>query len=100
MYTKLNRQNTKVIFSNVQYWPDITMPNISAVTPRKVIHSGIPKIRIAWVMPIYSVTSVSQLISARSKIENQPQAGPKASKIASAWPRLVTAPSRTVISWT
>ena len=53
---------------------------------------------MAWVMPMYSVTSVSQLISARSKMENQPQKGPKASKIASAWPRFVTAPSRTVIS--
>ncbi len=59
-----------------------------------------PKIRMAWVMPMYSVTSVSQLISARSKIENQPQNGPKPSKMASAWPRLVTAPRRTVISWT
>ena len=76
------------------------MPNSSAVTPRNVIHSGMPKMRIAWVMPMYSVTSVSQLINARSKIENQPQNGPKPSKMASAWPRLVTAPSRTVISCT
>ena len=33
-------------------------------------------------------------------MENQPQKGPNPSKTASAWPRLVTAPSRTVISWT
>ena len=59
-----------------------------------------PNSRIACVMPMYSVTSVSQLISARSKMENHPQNGPKASKMASAWPRLVTAPRRTVISWT
>ncbi len=73
-----------MIFSNVQYLPDITMPNISNVTPSDVIHSGTPKIRMAWVMPMYSVTRVSQLIRARSKIENHPQPGPKASKIASA----------------
>ena len=39
-----------------------------------------------------SVTSVSQSTSSRSSSENQPQNGPKPSKIASAWPRLVTAP--------
>ena len=100
MYTRLNRQKNSVSFSNVQYLPDITMPNINSVTPRKVAHSGMPKIRIAWVMPMYSVTRVSQLIKARSKIENQPQKGPKPSKIASACPRLVTAPRRTVISCT
>ena len=31
---------------------------------------------------------------------NQPQNGPKRSKISSAWPRWVAAPTRTVISWT
>ena len=35
--------------------------------------SGILNRRMAWVMPMYSVTSVSQLMTARSKIENQPQ---------------------------
>ena len=53
-----------------------------------VIHSGMLKIRAACVMPMYSVTSVSQLINARSKTENQPHTGPKASKMASAWPAL------------
>ncbi len=78
----------------------ITMANSRHVTPKNVIHSGTLNMRMACVMPMYSVTSVSQLISARSKIENQPQTGPKASKMASAWPRLVTAPRRTVISCT
>ena len=36
----------------------------------------------------------------RSTIENHPQNGPNRSKINSAWPRCVAAPSRTVISWT
>ena len=55
---------------------------------------------IACVMPMYSVTSVNQLMTAKSKMENHPQNFPKPSKIASAWPRLVTAPRRTVISCT
>ena len=54
---------------------------------------------MAAVMPMYSVTRVSQFMTARSKMENQPQKGPNPSKMASAWPRFVTAPSRTVISW-
>ena len=58
------------------------------------------KIDMACIMPMYSVIKVSQLISARSKMENQPQNEPKASKMASACPRLVTAPNRTVISCT
>ena len=65
-----------------------------------VIQAGMPKMLIASVMPMYSVTSVSQLTMARSTSENHPQNGPKPSKIASACPRLVTAPRRTVISWT
>ena len=65
-----------------------------------VIHGGTPNMLMAAVMPMYSVMSVSQLTIARSASENQPQNGPKPSKIASACPRLVTAPSRTVISWT
>ena len=48
---------------------------------------------------MYSVTSVSQFTIARSARENHPQNFPNPSKIASAWPRFVTAPSRTVISW-
>jgi len=87
-----------VIFSNVQYLPGITMQTRSNVTPRNVILSGTLNNCIACVIPIYSVTSVNQLIRARSKIENQPQNFPNPSKIASAWPRLVTAPRRTVIS--
>jgi len=55
---------------------------------------------MAALIPMNSVTRVSQLMSARSRMENQPQNGPKPSKTASAWPRLVTAPRRTVISWT
>ena len=47
-----------------------------------------------------SVTSVSQFTIVRSMNENQPQNGPNASNIASAWPRFVTAPSLTVISCT
>ena len=78
----------------------MTMPVSSAVTAKKVTHGGMPKMLIACVMPMYSVTSVSQLMTARSKMENQPQNLPNPSKMASAWPRLVTAPSRTVISWT
>jgi hypothetical protein len=76
------------------------MPVSRKVTTKNVIHGGMLKRLIAWVMPMYSVTSVSQLMTARSKMENQPQNLPNPSKIASAWPRLVTAPSRTVISCT
>ena len=61
---------------------------------------GTPKMLIAAVMPMNSVIIVSQSTSTRSRSENQPQNAPKEWKIASAWPRLVTAPSRTVISWT
>ena len=43
-----------MIFSKVQYLPDITIPNISKVTPPKVIHSGMAKICMAWVMPMYT----------------------------------------------
>ena len=100
MYTRLNRQKNSVIFSNVQYRPLTTIANISAVTPMNVTSGGMLNKLSACVMPMYSVTSVSQLISARSKIENHPQNGPKPSKIASACPRFVTAPSRTVISCT
>jgi hypothetical protein len=39
---------------------------------------------IAAVMPMYSVTRVSQFTTARSKSENHPQNLPKPSKIASA----------------
>ena len=62
----------------------MTIAVIKTVTPRQVIHSGMLKIRIACVMPMNSVTIVSQLITARSKIENQPQNLPKPSKMASA----------------
>ena len=54
----------------------------------------------AAVMPTNSVTSVSQSTIIRSSSENQPQKAPKPSKIASACPRLVIAPKRTVISCT
>ena len=64
--------------------PVITIPVSSIVTPRNVTHGGMLKRLIAWVMPMYSVTSVSQLMTARSKMENQPQNLPKPSKIASA----------------
>ena len=74
--------------------------NNNAVTPMNVTAAGMLNSFMACVMPIYSVTSVSQLIRARSKMLNQPQKGPNPSKIASACPRLVTAPSRTVISCT
>ena len=97
---RLKTQKARVIFSNVQYLPVITTAMRIAVTTTKVIQTGTPKIFIAAVMPMYSVTSVSRLITARSNSENQPQNGPKASKIASACPRFVTAPRRTVISWT
>ena len=60
---------------------------------------GTWKMLRAAVMPMNSVINVSQSVRIRSERENHPQNGPKASKIASAWPRLVTAPSRTVISW-
>jgi len=53
------------------------------VTPRQVAHSGMLKRRMAWVMPMYSVMRVSQLIRARSRMENQPQYLPKPSKMAS-----------------
>ncbi len=69
------------------------------MTPRNVIQGGTPKMLAAAIMPMYSVTSVSQFTIARSNSENHPQTGPKPSKMASACPRLVTAPSRTVISW-
>ena len=85
-------------FSNVQYCPLTTTPNRTAVTARKVIQGGMPKMLIAAVIPMYSVTRVSQLMMVRSIRENQPQKGPKLSKIASACPRFVTAPRRTVIS--
>ena len=70
-----------------------------AVTARKVTTGGTPNRLIAAIIPMYSVTSVSQLTIARSTRENHPQKGPNPSKIASACPRLVTAPRRTVISW-
>ncbi len=70
------------------------------VTTTTVTQGGTPKRLTAAVMPMYSVISVSQFTTARSPSENQPQNGPNPSKIASAWPRLVTAPRRTVISWT
>jgi hypothetical protein len=76
-----------------------TTANRMAVTPRKVSQGGMPKMVAAAIMPMYSVTSVSQFTMARSASENQPQTGPNPSKTASAWPRLVTAPRRTVISW-
>ena len=72
----------------------------STHTASTVSHGGTPKICSAALMPMNSVTSVSQSTSIRSISENQPQNAPKPSKIASAWPRLVTAPRRTVISWT
>ncbi len=73
---------------------------ISRTTPVTVSQGGTPKMLRAAVMPMNSVTSVSQSTSIRSTSENQPQNAPKPSKIASAWPRLVTAPRRTVISCT
>ncbi len=76
------------------------MAKRTPVTTRTVIQGGTPNRLMAAVIPMYSVMSVSQFTTARSAIENQPQNGPKPSKIASACPRLVTAPSRTVISCT
>jgi len=65
-----------------------------------VSQAGIPKMFMAAVMPMNSVIMVSQSVSTRSSRENQPQNRPNDAKIASACPRLVTAPRRTVISWT
>ncbi len=76
------------------------MANSTPVTTRTVTQGGTPKRLIAAVIPMYSVMSVSQFTTARSAIENQPQNGPNPSKMASACPRLLTAPSRTVISCT
>jgi len=56
----------------------------TAVTAMKVIQGGMPKMLIAAVIPMYSVIRVSQFIMSRSVRENQPQTGPKLSKIASA----------------
>jgi hypothetical protein len=100
MYTRLKRQKKSVIFSNVQYSPERTTANSTPVTTMTVSQGGTPNKLIAAVIPMYSVMSVSQFTTARSAMENQPQNLPKPSKIASACPRLVTAPSRTVISWT
>ena len=63
-----------------------------------VNQAGTPKMLKAAVIPTNSVTSVNQSTIMRSIKENHPQNAPKLSKIASACPRLVTAPSRTVIS--
>ena len=76
------------------------MKPIRRQTPATVTQSGTPKMARAEVMPMNSVTRVSQSTSSRSRSENQPQNAPKPSKMASAWPRLVTAPRRTVISCT
>ena len=65
-----------------------------------VTTGGIPKMLNAAVMPMNSVIRVSQSVKARSERENQPQNAPNASKMASACPRFVTAPRRTVISCT
>ncbi len=88
------------IFSHVQYRPWSTMPSMTMDTTMTVMMGGIPKIPRAAVIPMNSVTRVSQSVRIRSERENHPQKGPKESKMASACPRLVTAPSRTVISWT
>ena len=88
---QVEQAKNKVSFSKVQYLPVMTMANISSVTVRNVSHWGMLKSDMACIMPMYSVIRVNQLISARSKMENHPQKEPKASKMASAWPRLVTA---------
>ena len=68
----------------------MTVTTISTVST-----GGTPNIESPAVIPINSVTSVSQFTRLRSRSENQPQKDPNAEKIASAWPCLVTAPKRT-----
>ena len=60
--------------------------------PMTVTTGGTPKMLSAAVIPMNSVIIVSQSTSTRSSSENHPQNDPKAWKMASAWPRLVTAP--------
>ena len=68
--------------------------------PRTATAGRTPKNPSPARMAINSVTSVRKLPTMRSIIENQPQNGPKRSKINSACPRCVAAPKRTVISCT
>ena len=69
-----------------QYFRTEQSPNSSSVTPR---NSGMPTIMTCVRCRCIRSPSVSQLISTRSKIQNQPGHGPNPSKIASAWPRWV-----------
>ena len=93
-------QKSRATFSQVQYRPRTIINPMISVTIATVTTGGMPKMPMAAVMPMNSVTRVSQSVRMRSSSENQPQNGPKESKMASANPRLVTAPSRTVISCT
>ena len=77
----------------------MTMAMMKVMTQISVIQGGMPNMLIAAVMPMNSVTIVRTSVIVRSVRENHPQNGPKASKIASAKPRFVIAPSRTHISW-
>ena len=73
-----------VIFSQVQYRPETTIAIMMQITIMTVSSGGIPKIASPAVIPINSVTSVSQFTRVRSHKENQPQNDPNAEKIASA----------------
>jgi len=76
----------------------VTIMPMTSQQPITVSQAGMPKMLMAVVMPMNSVIIVSQSVRTRSRSENQPQNDPKAQKMASAWPRFVTAPRRTVIS--
>jgi hypothetical protein len=78
MCMRLTPQNTSAIFSHVQYRPWSTIAAMSTVTTMTVIQGATPKILRAAVMPMNSVTSVSQSTRIRSSRENRPQKGPNA----------------------
>ncbi len=100
MKIRLNAAAASVNRSHVQYrWLRSAEYSTSSAS-RMAAQAGTPKNPSPALTAMNSVISVRKFPIPRSVIENQPQNGPNRSKISSACPRCVAAPSRTVISCT